>query len=43
MCFGTTEYPWDDRVAMRAALSELMGMEGPGMPFLPTGEVKRET
>jgi UDP-N-acetylmuramoyl-L-alanyl-D-glutamate--2,6-diaminopimelate ligase len=20
MCFGTTEYPWDDRVAMRAAL-----------------------
>ena len=44
MCFGTTEYPWDDRVAMRAALSELMGVEGPGMPFLPTrGGVKRET
>ena len=43
MCFGTTEYPWDDRVAMRAALSELMCMERPGMPFLPTGEVKRET
>jgi UDP-N-acetylmuramoyl-L-alanyl-D-glutamate--2,6-diaminopimelate ligase len=36
MCFGTTEYPWDDRVAMRAALSELMGVEGPGMPYLPT-------
>jgi UDP-N-acetylmuramoyl-L-alanyl-D-glutamate--2,6-diaminopimelate ligase len=36
MCFGATEYPWDDRVAMRAALSELMGVEGPGMPFLPT-------
>jgi len=36
MCFGMIEYPWDDRVAMRASLSELMGMEGPGMPFLPT-------
>ena len=24
MCFGTTEYPWDDRIAMRAALSELL-------------------
>ena len=36
MCFGTTEYPWDDRVAMRAALAELMAVEGPGMPFLPT-------
>jgi len=36
MCFGTIEYPWDDRVAMRAALSELMGVEGPRMPFLPT-------
>jgi len=36
MCFGTTEYPWDDRVAMRAALSELMGVEGPQMPYLPT-------
>ena len=20
MCFGTTEYPWDDRVAMRGAI-----------------------
>jgi UDP-N-acetylmuramoyl-L-alanyl-D-glutamate--2,6-diaminopimelate ligase len=36
MCFGVTEYPWDDRVAMRAALSELVGVEGPGMPYLPT-------
>jgi UDP-N-acetylmuramoyl-L-alanyl-D-glutamate--2,6-diaminopimelate ligase len=35
MCFGTTEYPWDDRVALRAALSELIGVEGPEMPFLP--------
>jgi UDP-N-acetylmuramoyl-L-alanyl-D-glutamate--2,6-diaminopimelate ligase len=36
MCFGTTEYPWDDRTAMRAALSEWMGIEGPQMPYLPT-------
>ncbi len=46
MCFDTTEYPWDDRVAMRAALAELMGVEGPGMPYLPTRgkrNVKRET
>jgi UDP-N-acetylmuramoyl-L-alanyl-D-glutamate--2,6-diaminopimelate ligase len=38
MCFGTTEYPWDDRTAMRAALAELLGVEGPAMPFLPTRE-----
>lgn len=32
MCFGTTEYAWDDRVALRAAL-------GVGeMPGLPTGK-----
>ena len=36
MCFGTTEYPWDDRIAMRAALSERMGASGPQMPWLPT-------
>ncbi len=36
MCFGTIEYPWDDRIAMRAALCELMGIPGPVMPFLPT-------
>jgi UDP-N-acetylmuramoyl-L-alanyl-D-glutamate--2,6-diaminopimelate ligase len=38
MCFGATEYPWDDRVAMRAALSELLGLPGPQMPYLPTRE-----
>ena len=38
MCFGETEYPWDDRVAMRAALAEHLGVEGPAMPFLPTSE-----
>jgi UDP-N-acetylmuramoyl-L-alanyl-D-glutamate--2,6-diaminopimelate ligase len=36
MCFGTTEYPWDDRTAMRAALSEYLQIEGPQMPYLPT-------
>jgi UDP-N-acetylmuramoyl-L-alanyl-D-glutamate--2,6-diaminopimelate ligase len=36
MCFGTVEYPWDDRTAMRAALTGLMGIQGPEMPSLPT-------
>lgn len=36
MCFGVVEYPWDDRVAMRAALAELMHTTGPRMPYLPT-------
>ncbi len=36
MCFGTTEYPWDDRTAMQAALAETMGLVGPRMPYLPT-------
>lgn len=35
MCFGTVEYPWDDRVALRAALSEFLGIPGPVMPILP--------
>lgn len=36
MCFGTVEHPWDDRVALRAALAELLGQPGPAMPWLPT-------
>jgi UDP-N-acetylmuramoyl-L-alanyl-D-glutamate--2,6-diaminopimelate ligase len=36
MCFGDIEYPWDDRIAMKASLSELLGIEGPQMPYLPT-------
>ncbi len=36
MCFGETEHPWDDRVAVRAALSDLLGIPGPAMPGLPT-------
>lgn len=36
MCFGDVEYPWDDRVAMRAAIAERLGIAGPPMPYLPT-------
>ncbi len=36
MCFGQIEYAWDDRVAMRAALAEMLGVDGPVMPYLPT-------
>ena len=38
MCFGMTEYPWDDRTALRSALSEYMKIPGPEMPFLPDEE-----
>jgi len=38
MCFGTVEYTWDDRTAMRAALAERMKHAGPSMPYLPTQE-----
>ena len=36
MAFGETEYPWDDRTALRAALAEHLGVVGPAMPRLPT-------
>ncbi len=36
MCFGKTEHLWDDRTAMRAALAEFLGVDGPQMPYLPT-------
>ncbi len=36
MCFGETEYPWDDRTATESALADLMGKPGPEMPLLPT-------
>lgn len=42
MCFGQTEYLWDDRTAMRAALSELLGMDGPTMPYLPSSDTPEE-
>jgi UDP-N-acetylmuramoyl-L-alanyl-D-glutamate--2,6-diaminopimelate ligase len=42
MCFGAREHLWDDRIALRAALSELLGVEGPKMPYLPTQDTKEE-
>jgi len=42
MCFGAREHLWDDRTAMRAALSELLGVEGPKMPYLPTQDTPEE-
>ncbi len=32
MCLNM-EYPWDDRTALRAALAELLNVDGPEMPF----------
>ena len=45
MCFGETEYPWDDRTAMRAALAEKMKLQGRKCHGCPprkrkTGELK---
>jgi len=36
MCFGEIEYPWDDRAAMKAAISEKLGLHENKMPWLPT-------
>jgi UDP-N-acetylmuramoyl-L-alanyl-D-glutamate--2,6-diaminopimelate ligase len=36
MCFGVMEYPWDDRIAMRAAIAERMGQVAVAPPVLPT-------
>jgi len=36
MCFEVTEYPWDDRTAMRAALADRLNLPGYPMPYLPT-------
>jgi UDP-N-acetylmuramoyl-L-alanyl-D-glutamate--2,6-diaminopimelate ligase len=36
MCFETTEYPWDDRIALKAAISQILNAPGPEMPYLPT-------
>lgn len=38
MCFGEIEYPWDDRIAVQAALAERLGVLGPVMPLLPTSK-----
>jgi UDP-N-acetylmuramoyl-L-alanyl-D-glutamate--2,6-diaminopimelate ligase len=42
MCFGKTEYLWDDRTAMRAALAELLHVDGPAMPYLPSRDLPEE-
>jgi UDP-N-acetylmuramoyl-L-alanyl-D-glutamate--2,6-diaminopimelate ligase len=42
MCFGAREHLWDDRTAMRAALAELLGVEGPKMPYLPTQDTEEK-
>jgi UDP-N-acetylmuramoyl-L-alanyl-D-glutamate--2,6-diaminopimelate ligase len=42
MCFGKTEYLWDDRTAMRAALAEFLGVDGPPMPYLPSQDTPEE-
>jgi UDP-N-acetylmuramoyl-L-alanyl-D-glutamate--2,6-diaminopimelate ligase len=42
MCFGAREHLWDDRTAMRAGLGELLGVEGPAMPYLPTQDTKEK-
>jgi UDP-N-acetylmuramoyl-L-alanyl-D-glutamate--2,6-diaminopimelate ligase len=36
MCFGETEYFWDDCQAMRSALADYLRIPGPAMPYLPT-------
>lgn len=42
MCFGKIEHTWDDRIAMRAALSQMLAMDGPKMPYLPTQDKTEE-
>ncbi|MFN8411455.1 MAG: UDP-N-acetylmuramoyl-L-alanyl-D-glutamate--2,6-diaminopimelate ligase [Anaerolineales bacterium] len=42
MCFGKTEYLWDDRIAMKAALSELLRIDGPHRQYLPSLDKKEE-
>jgi len=42
MCFGAKEFLWDDRTAMRAALSEHLGVDGPRMSYLPTQDTEEK-
>ena len=42
MCFGAKEFLWDDRTAMRAALSEYLGIERTKMPYLPTQDTEEK-
>ena len=41
MCFGSVEYLWDDRTAMRAALAEHLGITSSMMPWLPTSSAPK--
>ena len=40
MCFGSIEYPWDDRMAMHAAVAERLGRKADYPPKLPTSEAE---
>ncbi len=40
LCFGAKEFAWDERAAVRAALSERLGIAGTEMPYLPTQDKK---
>lgn len=42
MCFGKTEFLWDDRNAMRAALAEFLNVDGAKMQYLPTQDKTEE-
>lgn len=42
MCFGRTEFLWDDRIAMRAALAEHLHVDGPTMPYLPSRDTSED-
>ncbi len=42
LCFGRKEFLWDDRVAVRAALGEMLGVDGPKMPYLPTQDMEEK-
>ena len=42
MCFGAREFLWDDRTAMRAALSEYLGIKVLQMPYLPTQDTEEK-
>lgn len=42
MCFGKIEYLWDDRVAMKSALADLLSLDFVAMPYLPTQDKTEE-
>ena len=42
LCYGAREFLWDDRTAVRAALSNFLHIEGPDMPYLPTQDTEEK-